>query len=99
MYGFIHLLETISKVKAGINPEFKLSGIVPTMFDIRTNICQQVLGDLKKRFGDRVFNTVIRYNVNLTEATSYGQTIFEYDTNCNGAEDYLNLAKEVVKHG
>jgi len=99
LYGLIRLLESISKVKAGINPEFKLKGIVPTMFDIRTNISQQVLTDLKKRFGDRVFDTVIRYNVNLTEATSYGETIFEYDPSSNGAEDYLNLAKEVIKRG
>jgi chromosome partitioning protein len=68
------------------------------MYDDRTNLARQVRDDLRSFFGEQVFSTVIPRNVRLAEAPSHGQSIFQYDPQCRGAESYLELAKEVIDH-
>lgn len=68
-----------------------------TMFDIRTNLSRQVVGEVKTHFPDKIFDVMIPRSVRLGEAPSYGQTIFEYDPNSPGAQTYRTLAREVAK--
>ena len=93
--GLTHLLRTISMVKARLNPDLALLGILVTMFDKRTILSAQVKDELVKHFGDTVFTAVIPRSVRMSEAPSYGKTILEYDALSSGAEAYRQLAKEV----
>ena len=68
-----------------------------TMFDERTNLARQVVEDIRKHFGDRVFHTVIPRNVRLGEAPSFGKPVLAYDVKSRGAEAYLALAREFLK--
>ena len=95
--GLGKLLQTIRLVQNGINPDLNIAGFVVTMFDGRTKVHNQVLGDLKEHFGDMVFNTIIQRNIRLSEAPSHGKPIILYDVICNGTTNYLNLAKEVLE--
>ena len=70
-----------------------------TMYDNRINLANQVVEDVRGKFGDKVFKTLIPRNVRLSEAPSYGKSIIDYDPRSKGAETYLSLAKEVIKHG
>ena len=69
------------------------------MYDERTNLSTAVANDLRQFYGDQVLKTVIPRNVRLAEAPSYGKPIFLYDPRSRGAESYIQLAKEVLKHG
>ena len=95
--GLGKLLNTIRLVQAGPNKDLTIEGFVVTMFDGRTKVHNQVLGDLKEHFGDMVFNTIIQRNIRLSEAPSHGKPIILYDVICNGTTNYLNLAKEVLE--
>lgn len=96
--GVSELLDTLSRIRRTHNPKLAVEGILLTMYDDRTNLSHQVRDDLKDFFGDQVFSTVIPRNVRLAEAPSYGKPIFLYDPQCRGAESYLELAKEVIRH-
>ena len=93
--GLSQLLATVQRVRQTLNPTLSLLGIVITMFDKRTSLSEQVLGEIKNYFGDKLFKTIIPRNVRLAEAPSYGQTIFEHDKWSKGARAYKQLAKEV----
>ena len=95
--GLGKLLQTIRLVQNGINPNLNIEGFVVTMFDGRTKVHNQVLGELKEHFGDMVFNSIIQRNIRLSEAPSHGKPIILYDVICNGTTNYLNLAKEVLE--
>ena len=95
--GLGKLLNTIRLVQAGPNKALTIEGFVVTMFDGRTKVHNQVLGDLREHFGDMVFNTIIQRNIRLSEAPSHGKPIILYDVICNGTTNYLNLAKEVFE--
>ena len=95
--GLGKLLNTIRLVQAGPNKDLTIEGFVVTMFDGRTKVHNQVLGDLKEHFGEMVFNTIIQRNIRLSEAPSHGKPIILYDVICNGTTNYLNLAKEVLE--
>ena len=95
--GLGKLLQTIRLVQAGPNKELTIEGFVVTMFDGRTKVHNQVLGELKEHFGAMVFNTIIQRNIRLSEAPSHGKPIILYDVICNGTTNYLNLAKEVLE--
>lgn len=99
--GLGQLLATVQRVKQSINPSLDLLGVVLTMHDKRTSLSDQVLGEIKQHFGDKVFNTVIPRNVRLAEAPSFGKTVFEHDKWSKGARAYKQFAKEVAKrvHG
>ena len=96
--GLGKLLNTIRLVQAGPNKSLTIEGFVVTMFDGRTKVHNQVLGDLREHFGDMVFNTIIQRNIRLSEAPSHGKPIILYDVICNGTTNYLNLAKGVLEN-
>jgi chromosome partitioning protein len=94
--GLGQLLNTIDLVKNGLNPELDIEGILLTMFDSRLNLAQQVAGEIRKHFPDKIYQTSIARSVRIAEAPSHGKPIILYDVNSNGAQSYLALAKEVV---
>lgn len=94
--GLGKLLQTIRLVQNSVNPRLTIEGFVVTMFDGRTKVHTQVVGELRDHFGDMVFNTVIQRNIRLSEAPSHGKPIILYDVMSNGSSNYLNLAKEVL---
>ena len=95
--GLGKLLQTIRLVQNGVNPSLTIEGFVVTMFDGRTKIHSQVVGELREHFGDMVFQTIIQRNIRLSEAPGHGKPIILYDVMCNGTSNYLNLAKEVLE--
>ncbi len=96
--GITELMDTVTRVRRGLNPDLKILGILLTMFDERTNLSAQVREDLKSFFPKEIFNTVIPRNVRLAEAPSFGKPIVLYDIRSKGAESYINLAKEILNH-
>jgi len=84
-------------VEAGANPKLELGGIVMTMFDGRTKLSEQVLAETREHLPKELFQTIIPRSVRLSEAPSFGKTIFDYDRFSAGAKAYRNLAKEFIK--
>ncbi len=95
--GLSQLTNTIKMVKKRLNPTLAMEGVLPTMFDARTNLSIQVVDEVKKFFGNKVYRTIIPRNVRLSEAPSFGQPIIEYDKHSRGAECYMDLADEVIE--
>lgn len=96
LQGLGRLMDTVELVQNNLNPNVSVTGIIPTMYDVRTSLAQEVLQDIREHFGDIVFDTVIRQNVRLAEAPGFGTPITEYEANCYGTEDFRSLAREVV---
>jgi len=96
--GLGQLLQTIKRVKLGLNPDLKIIGILLTMFDKRTNLSHQVAEDAEKYFKDLVFKTTVPRNVRLGEAPSFGKPILLYDATSVGAQSYFDLAKEIMNN-
>lgn len=96
LQGVSRLLETVDLIQARMNPQLKVTGVIPCMYDPRTALSKAVLADIRGFFGRRVFETVIRNNVRLAEAPSFGQPIHLYDRRCYGALDYMSLAREIL---
>ena len=96
--GISELLDTIERIRVGLNPELGIEGVVLTMFDERTNLAQQVTGELKNYFGPKLCATTIPRNVRLAEAPSHGKPALLYDVRSRGAESYIRLAKEIMGH-
>lgn len=94
--GLSQMLRTIDLIKQNLNPKVKVEGIVFTMYDIRNNLSQQVVDDVKQYVTENIFETIIPRNVRLAEAPSYGMPITEYDSKSMGAEKYRMLAAEVM---
>ena len=97
--GLSAILETMRLVQQSVNPALRLEGIVVTMFDSRNRISHQVFDDIKAHFPDKLFRTIIRRNVRLSESPSYGKPICLYDATSTGAQDYRDLAKELINRG
>lgn len=97
LQGLSKLLETVEVVKKRLNKELDITGIIATRFDKRKILNREVLQKIKGHFGSKVFKTVIRENIALAEAPGWGQDIFTYKSHSHGAEDYLNLCKEIIK--
>jgi len=95
--GVSALMNTVQRVKKGLNPALETEGVLLTMMDGRTNLCIQVVAEVKKHFKKQVFDTVIPRNVRLGEAPSHGLPIHLYDNRSTGAEAYRALAKEVIR--
>jgi chromosome partitioning protein len=93
--GVSELVATVGRVKQALNPGLEIAGIVLTMFDDRTNLSRDVADEVRRHFGDRVFQTVVPRNIRLAEAPSHGLPILQYDIKCRGAIAYLDLAREV----
>ena len=94
--GLGKLLNTIKGVQKVHNPNLSLEGILLTMFDSRLRLSNQVKQDVKKHFGNIVFNTIIPRNVSLGEAPSHGESILMYNATSKGSKSYLNFAQEIV---
>lgn len=95
--GLGQLINTINLVKKHLNKEIQIEGALLTMYDIRTNLSNQVVKEVKKYFENKVYKTVIPRNVRLSEAPSYGMPITEYDPRSKGAKSYIKFAKEFLK--
>lgn len=95
--GLGQLTQTLDRVREAIFPDLKVRGVVLTMFDGRTILSNEVVEEVRKFFGDRVFNTIIPRSIRLAEAPSYGQPISTYAPNSIGAQAYASLAHEVLE--
>jgi chromosome partitioning protein len=94
--GITQLLSIIDRVRQGLNPDLEVGRVILTLFDGRTNLANQVMGEVKSYFGDAVSPTVVPRNVRLSEAPSFGQPISEYDPRSKGAQAYEQIAKELI---
>lgn len=95
--GLSDLVQTIKKVRAHLNPNLEIEGLLRTMFDPRNTLAQQVSEQLQRHFGDKVYRTVIPRNIRLAEAPSYGIPALNFDRQSKGALAYLALAGEVME--
>jgi chromosome partitioning protein len=95
--GLGQLINTINLVKKHLNKHLEIEGAVLTMYDMRTNLSNQVVKEVKRYFDDKVYKTVIPRNIKLSEAPSFGMPITLYDAKSKGARCYEKLAREVLK--
>ena len=95
--GLTHLLGTVKRVQAGLNPGLRIQGIVLTMYDRRNNLSAQVAEDVRANLGDDVFSTIIPRNVRLSEAPGYAMPGLLYDPDCAGSRAYRALAQELLR--
>ena len=95
--GLGQLLNTINIVKKHFNKDLAIEGVLLTMFDQRLRLSHQVAEEVRKYFGDKVYNTVINRNVRISEAPSYGKPIILYDAISSGAQNYMQLASELLE--
>ena len=95
--GIAKLLNTIKIIKSNLNPSLRIEGFLLTMYDARLRLSAQVHDEVRRHFGDLVFNTVIARNVRLSEAPSHGLSVIQYDKHSKGAKNYINLAKELIR--
>jgi chromosome partitioning protein len=94
--GLSQILTTVEKVRAGLNPDLSIHGIVLTMFDKRNKLALQVVEDVREHMGEAVYKTVIPRNVRISEAPSHGKPALLYDLKCAGSQAYLKLASEII---
>ncbi len=95
--GLVLLLNTIRHIRERVNPSLKLEGVLLTMFDSRTNLGNQVAAEVRRHFGNRVYEVTVPRSVRLSEAPSHGEPIINYDPRSRGAEAYMELAREVIE--
>jgi chromosome partitioning protein len=95
--GVAQLLNTVERVRDMLNPDLEIEGIALTMYDDRMNLSRQVAEEVKRHFGEKMYETVIPRNVRLGEAPSFGKPIILYDIRSRGCEAYINLAKEFIQ--
>ena len=96
--GLGKLLNTIKSVQKLHNPDLDIEGLLLTMYDSRLRLSNQVVEEVKKHFQKMVFKTIIKRNIKLGEAPSYGESIIAYDATSRGAKNYINLANEIIKN-
>ena len=97
MQGLAKLVEVVEKIKSRLNKSLKIGGVFITQYDGRKVLNRDVVESINTHFKSEVFETKIRDNIALAEAPAQGLDIFRYNSKTNGAEDYLNLAKEIIK--
>jgi chromosome partitioning protein len=95
--GLSQLLKTVEQVRASLNPDLTIHGVVLTMYDARNNLAGQVVADVRQFMGEKVYETVIPRNVRVSEAPSYGKPVLLYDLKCHGSQAYLRLASEIIQ--
>ncbi len=95
--GVGQLVNTVRLIRKRLNPDLAVEGILLTMYDGRTNLCAQVVQEVRNHFRDEAFETLIPRNVRLSEAPSYGLPIHLYDARCSGAKAYQELARELIE--
>ena len=94
--GLSQLMSTVRRIKRQYNYTIELEGVLLTMYDGRLNLTQQVVEEVKKFFPGKVFGTVIKRGVRLSEAPSFGMPVIYYDKSCKGSLAYTELAKEII---
>ncbi|MCD4829483.1 MAG: ParA family protein [Candidatus Cloacimonetes bacterium] len=94
--GVSQLVNTVRLIQKNLNPELRILGVLLTMFDRRLNLSNQVAKEVRRFFREQVFDTIIHRNVKLSEAPSFGKSIFHYDVKSSGAMHYFQLAQEVI---
>ena len=94
--GLSQLIHTINLVQQRLNPRLQIEGVVFTMYDVRTNLSNQVVENVKQNLDATIYQTMIPRNIRLAEAPSYGIPINMYDSKSAGAESYRNLATEII---
>ncbi len=97
--GLGKLLNTIRLIQRHLNKKLQIAGVLLTMFDQRLNLSRQVADEVRSYFGNKVYKTAITRNVRLAEAPGHGQPIVLYDIVSSGAQNYMNLAGEIIQHG
>lgn len=97
--GLSQLLTNIQLIERHLNPQLKVSTILLTMYDSRTNLANQVVQDVRDHFPDQVLDTVIPRSVRISEAPSYGQSVITYDNTSPGSLSYLEAAAEIARRG
>lgn len=95
--GISKLLNTIKIIKSKLNPALEIEGFLLTMYDSRLRLANQIYEEVKRPFQDLVFTTVIQRNVKLSEASSYGKPVLLYDADSKGAQNYMQLAQELME--
>ncbi|MEW6654281.1 MAG: AAA family ATPase [Bacteroidota bacterium] len=95
--GLGQLLNTINIVKKNLNEELAVEGVVLTMYDTRLRLSHQVVAEVKKYFGNKVYETIIHRNVRLSEAPSHSKPVILYDASSIGAQNYISLASELIQ--
>lgn len=95
--GMSRLLSLLEEVKKKFNKDGPSYRVIPTRYDGRKRLNNAIMDKVRERFGERVFNSVIRENIAVAEAPSFGQSIFEYAPRSHGAEDYLDLCREIIR--
>ena len=98
--GLSDLVGTLRKVKTKLNPRIEIEALVRTMYDPRAALTAQVSNEIKKHFGDKVFDTVIPRNVRIAEAPSFGKPVILHDASSKGAQAHFAFARELLaRHG
>ena len=97
--GLGQLLNTFRLVQKNLNPKLEIEGVLLTMYDSRLNLSSQVADEVRGFFKEKIFDTVIHRNVRLSEAPSFGKPALLYDANSTGAQNYVSLVEEILKHG
>jgi chromosome partitioning protein len=95
--GLGQLLNTIKIVRQHLNPDLEIEGVLLTMFDTRLNLSNQVAQEVRRYFGDKVFETIVQRNVRLSEAPSFGKPAILYEASSKGAKNYMALAREILE--
>lgn len=94
--GLGQLLNTIKLIRQHLNPGLEIEGVLITMFDRRLRLANQVAGEVRRFFGEKVFDTIVQRNVRLSEAPSFGRPVLLYDATSVGARNYLALTREIL---
>jgi len=95
--GIANIIRIINYIRSILNPKLTVEGILLTMYDRRNRLCKEIVDDVRKNFGNIVYEQVIPRNIKLSEATSHGKPIMLYDSRCSGSISYILLAQEILK--
>jgi chromosome partitioning protein len=95
--GIANIIKIINYIRSILNPKLIVEGILLTMYDRRNRLCKEIVADVRKNFGNIVYEQVIPRNIKLSEATSHGKPIMLYDSRCSGSISYILLAQEILE--
>lgn len=97
LQGMSRLIDVLELIRGRLGHAIEITGIIPTLYDGRTNLSREVVSEIQRFFGDKVFHSIIHSNVKLAECPSHGKTIFEYAPSSRGAQDFERLAREILR--
>lgn len=97
LQGVRKLLDTYEIVKKRLNHNLEITGVILCMYSSRARLCNEVVEKIREYFDEKVFDTIVRKNIKLSESPSHGKPVITYAPDSHGSEDYMSLAKEVIK--